>query len=163
MTTVKPRSRARLFSAHAEHRRLQRRNQWRFKMDNVTREPCEQFGPVYPALGATVAKFRRLARRGLQTLSDRERYGYGRAVETAIRALQRSELQRELPSFRSNCASGTWHTDGADIHAAIQRQQRNALLAWPSKQRRARTPYQWQRMYDEAMAGKHREPKAMAA
>ena len=82
------------------------------------------------------------------------RHAYGLAVETAIRALQRSELQRELPTHNCHCASGTNHNSGAAILKAMQTKPRAALAAAPSQERRAREPHVWQRMYDEAMAEK---------
>lgn len=124
----------------------------------------EDFGPKYPDLGAGVAKHRRAAARGLRELTREQRHAYGEAVERAIRAKQRSELQRELPSHPPGCASGTAHPDGEAIHAALRRQQRAAVLAWPGQIRRARTPEQWKELYEAAMAEKHgSEPQREAA
>jgi hypothetical protein len=127
------------------------------------KEPVKQFGPVYPDLPA-VKKHRALARDGLSALSHEQRQAYGLAVETAIRAKQRSELQRELPEHRCHCASGTNHNDGAAISAAMRAKHRAALLACPSQERRARTPAMWQAMYAEAMEEKrNREALPLAA
>jgi hypothetical protein len=115
----------------------------------------EQFGPVYPDLPA-VNKHRKAARDGLALMSRDARQAYGLAVETAIRAKQRAELQRELPSHNVSCASGTNHNDGAAIHKAMQAKQRAALLAAPAQERRARKPAVWQAMYDAAMADKRK-------
>lgn len=125
---------------------------------------CEPFGPSYPDLPAA-KKFRRAARDGLAALSRDERQAYGLAVETAIRAKQRAELQRELPEHRVSCASGTNHNDGEKISAAMRAKHRAALLACPSQERRARSPAVWKAMYAAAMAEKHaREmPHALAA
>jgi hypothetical protein len=80
--------------------------------------------PKYPNLGATVAKHRRLN----DTSYDGQK-AYGQAVNAAIRALQRSALNRELPSHQSPCASGTWHSEGKDILKAIRAQHRSATQA----------------------------------
>jgi hypothetical protein len=115
--------------------------------------PAGQFGPLYPDL-PTVKKHRKAARDGLASLSADQRRAYGEAVEIAIRAKQRAELQRELPTHICHCASGTNHNDGAAIHKAMQAKQRAALLACPSQVRRARTAHEWEVMYAEAMADK---------
>ena len=100
----------------------------------------------------------------IAAMDQAERRAYGDAVETAIRALQRSELQRELPEHRVSCASGTNHNDGRKISAAMRAKHRAALQASVAKERRDRTPEQWQAMYDEAMAQKHaRQPLPLAA
>jgi hypothetical protein len=115
----------------------------------------EQFGPVYPEL-AGMAKHRKAARNGLSAMPRAERQAYGLAVETAIRAKQRAELQRVFTSHNCSCASGTNHNDGAAIHKAMQAKQRAALLAAPSAERRARKPAEWRRLYDAAMADKRK-------
>jgi hypothetical protein len=112
-----------------------------------------QFGPEYPTL-AGLDKHRRAARQGLDGMTREARQAYGLAVETAIRAKQRSELQRVYTSHNCNCASGTNHNSGAAIHKAMQAKQRAALLAAPSQERRARSPAKWKAMYDRAMADK---------
>ena len=119
--------------------------------------------PPYPDLGPTVAKFRRLASKGLANMLVSDRRAYADAIETAIRAKQRQELQRELPSHRVRCASGTDFNDGAKIHEAIRRQHRAALLAAPSQERRARKPEEWKEMYEEAMKEKRERLAAPAA
>jgi hypothetical protein len=122
----------------------------------------EPFGPEYPDLGATVAKFRAKARRGAPYNP-----AYADAIEKAILAKQRAQLGIGLPAKnpKCNCASGTSYNDGRDIHAAIQRQQAAALAACPGQVRRARTPAQWQALYAEAMAEKRerQQPKRRAA
>ena len=113
-------------------------------------------GPDYPALGATVAKWRSRAREGLQSLAREERQAYGAAVERAILALQRAEANRGLPpiSPKVRCASGTPHNTGEAIHNAIREQQARALATYPSYVRRKRTPVEWRDMYRAAMAEK---------
>ena len=51
-------------------------------------------GPDYPSLGAAVGKWRWRARDGLQSLTREERRAYGDAVEQAILALQRTQLNQ---------------------------------------------------------------------
>jgi hypothetical protein len=114
-------------------------------------------GPDYPALGATVAKWRRRARDGLQSLTREERREYGEAVERAILELQRAQLNQGFApiSPQCACASGTAHNTGEAIHNAVREQQARALVAYPSQVRRKRTPLEWQQMYETAMAEKH--------
>ena len=110
------------------------------------------FGPIYPSLGATVAKYRKL-----DTPSPEQRRAHGDAVAAAIRALQKQELQRELPSFKPSCPSGTWHNNAdGSVGRAVAQQQRNALLAYPAKVRKARTDCEWQAMYARAMREKRK-------
>lgn len=83
-------------------------------------------GPNYPNLGNAVQKYRRAANReGLRVLTRFERHAYGDAVEKAIRALQKRELERcfsvaEIPIV--SCASQTNHNTGKAIHKALQQQ-----------------------------------------
>jgi hypothetical protein len=117
------------------------------------------YGPLYPKLGSSVAKYRRLPRGTFLP-------AYGDAVHAAIRALQRRELQRELPSFAPRCVSRTWHTDGDSIHKAVQQQQHRSLVSCPDQIRRDRTPAEWERLYVETMkqtATQQRRPTRKAA
>src|SRR4051794_2538335 len=104
----------------------------------------------YNLTSQALSKFRWLARDGLSELAQAERRAYGDAVERAILAKQRVELQGSIGPMRPRvrCASGTDHNDGAAIHEAIRQQQRNALAAWPGKVRRSRTDVEWQQMYE---------------
>jgi hypothetical protein len=112
--------------------------------------------PPYDVTSATLPKHRWLAREGLAALTKEERHAYGKAVEQAILAKQRSELLASFwrPANPKRCASGTPFSDGAEIHEAIKQQQRNALLSAPSKIRRRRTDAGWRQLYNEAMAAK---------
>jgi hypothetical protein len=118
------------------------------------------FGPVYPDLGATVIKHRRLAAMcgGVAELDREQRQAYGAAVEAAIKAKQRSELQRVVKSHDCHCVSGTNHNTGEAIDRAMRMKHRAELLAYPSKVRRERTAEQWSEMYKAAM----REKRAAA-
>ena len=113
--------------------------------------------PDYPReLGPEVSTHRRKANGGLHKLPREQRIAYGDAVERAILRKQRAEFQHAScePGHKAKCASGTWCTTGATIDAAIKQQHRAALAAAPGQERRARTPEQWQAMYDEAMREK---------
>jgi hypothetical protein len=122
-----------------------------------------QFGPDYNIESAALKKFRRMARKGLSHLSAEDRRAYGAAVEDAVLARQRAFLKSHTEAEpRPHCVSGTWHSDGEEIHAAIRRQHRAALAAAPGVERRARTPDQWRSMYAAAMAEK-RNPRPAPA
>jgi hypothetical protein len=112
--------------------------------------------PIYNIDSAALKKHRAKARNGLGDLSRQEILAYAAAVEKAVLAKQRSQLRQSLEptESRPNCASGTCYTTGAEISAAIREQQRNALLAYPAKVRRARTDVEWAAMYEKAMAEK---------
>lgn len=116
---------------------------------------CPPFGPDYNISSSGLDKFRRLARKsgGVAKLEKAERHAYGEAVEKAILAKQRSDLQRELPGHACLCASGTWHSDGAAIIRAVQAQQRAALQACPSRNA-GLSAGQWQDLYEETMKEK---------
>lgn len=102
-------------------------------------------GKPYPKFGNTVIKWRNLADDGLRTLTHEQRQAYGTAVELAIRSLQRSEM----------LAAGSPVTPERpadyDLHEAIRAKQHASILACPGKIRRARTPHEWETLYNEAM------------
>lgn len=116
------------------------------------------FGPYYPKElgGATVARFRRQAMKAGSVIKMDlpQRRAYAEAVEKAILAKQRSELQRELPGHACPCASGTWHSDGRKISEAVRRQHTAELLAYPAKVRAERPDHIWRSMYAKAMEEK---------
>jgi hypothetical protein len=119
-------------------------------------------GPEYNIDSAALKKFRHRASKGLAILSRADRAAYAAAIEAAVLSAQRLALRRAAVSLpRPNCASGTTHSTGEAIHKAIREQHRAALLACPSQERRARSPQQWQEMYDAAMAEK-REREAVS-
>jgi hypothetical protein len=76
-----------------------------------------KLNPDYPNL-AGLDRYRRA--------SNPDRREYGQAVLAAIRALQRRELARELPSHPCPCASGVWDSDGHAILRAVRAQNRRA-------------------------------------
>jgi hypothetical protein len=115
-------------------------------------ETVKQFGPTYPAFSARVAKFRRIPR---NKLTAAQRAEYATAIEEEIRAKQRAELQRELPSFKPSCSSGTWHNNAdGKVGQAVRDQHRRMVLSWPDKIRKARKPHEWAALYDAAMRAK---------
>jgi len=118
-------------------------------------DPREIGNPEYTVTSAALQKFRSSARnsKGLKNWDRFYRQAYGAAVEQAVLAAQQSHLRgASTPDGRCRCASGTWHTTGAKIDAAIRSQHNASLLAYPAKVRRERTPVQWQSMYEESMA-----------
>ena len=125
----------------------------------MTYEPSSyelNFPLPYTNLGATVAKWRKLANR--RKLTPEERHAYGEAVHKAVQAhLRKTAASRMglVPKVvKPRCASGTFHNNGDDIHNAIRAQQRSALLAYPEQERRARRPHEWESMYERAMQEK---------
>jgi hypothetical protein len=117
----------------------------------------DDYGPEYNIDSAALKKFRHRASKGLAKMSRADRLAYAAAIEAAVISAQRLALRRAAPSIpRPNCASGTTHNTGEAIIKAIRDQHRAALLACPSQERRARSPVQWQTMYDAAMAEKRK-------
>jgi hypothetical protein len=117
--------------------------------------PDDDPTPVYNVNSAALGRHRHKAKEGLGTLSRAERVAYADAVETAVRASQAAQLRSHGETMpRPNCASGTAHSCGKAIHAAVAAQQRAALLACPSQIRKARTDAQWLELYAQAMAEK---------
>jgi hypothetical protein len=116
----------------------------------MTDEMTDEQGPIYNIDAPSLKKYRRLA-----AMDHETRQAYGLAVELAIQAKQRAELQRELPTHNVDCASRTNHNCGRKISAAIRTQHRTGLLAYPSQVRRARSAAVWQTMYDAAMKAKN--------
>jgi hypothetical protein len=93
-------------------------------------------GPDYPKLGPAVEKFRRI-----QNPTWEQKMAHGEAVGRAICALQRRELLgnvSENPPVR-------------DIGAWIRARHAADLARYPAKVRKARSPHEWEKMYQEAM------------
>jgi hypothetical protein len=114
----------------------------------------EPFGPAYPQLGSSVAKHRKR-----KSPSKAEREAHGEAVHRAVQALQRQDLRRAgyfVTDGTPNCASGTWHSSGDDIHRAVRRQQENLSIIYADRVRRTRTEGEWADLYEQAMAEKRR-------
>lgn len=119
-------------------------------MSNANGFVAEPFGPLYPKLGAGVAKFRKLA-----NPTAEQRQAHGAAVEAAILASQSAWWRTERAVVPPNCASGTWHNNAdGSVGEAIRAKQNAALLAWPDKQRRERTDAELREAYQRAMAEK---------
>lgn len=111
---------------------------------SVIMEPHE--GKLYPSLPG-VAKIKGKIRKPLKDTDPDLVDAYGRAVLDAIGALQAAELRRETPTFRSNCASGTWHSDGKKILAALRQRTISTV-------RILRSDEEIQTAYEEAMEAK---------
>lgn len=116
--------------------------------------PCKHClatkGPLYPELGPSVAKWRRIPR---AEMTPEQSAAHAGAIEQRIRYLQRVALLGNREAAHScPCASGTWHNmaDGA-IGKAVREQQARALAAYPSQVRRARLDGMWVSMYALAM------------
>jgi hypothetical protein len=119
-------------------------------------------GPEYKIGSAQLVKFRQTAKRagGVMKLDRFARVQYANEVERAVLAAQRAQLKSHgEPQCRPMCASGTWHSDGNKIGAAIRARYHAALLAFPAQERRTRSPQQWLEMYDAAMLDKREREK----
>jgi hypothetical protein len=68
---------------------------------------CSDHGPLYPDLGAGVAKYRRLAAKAgsIKEMARADRVAYAEAVEKAIRAKHRTMHMRPTPA-----ATPGWYT-----------------------------------------------------
>jgi hypothetical protein len=110
--------------------------------------------PLYPNLGATVAKLRKRAADICIVHRGVARREHGLAVLEAVRKLNYRSLQRELPTHNVNCASGTNHNDGAEILKALR------LKAWqtcnPDTIRAARPIAAIVSAYEAAMLAKRK-------
>lgn len=119
-------------------------------------------GPQYDIGSAQLVKYRKTAKAagGVMKLDRFYRVQYAEAVEAAVLASQRAKLKSHgEPQTRAMCASGTFHSDGETIAAAIRARHRAALLAFPGQERRKRTPREWLEMYDQAMLDKREREK----
>jgi hypothetical protein len=116
----------------------------------VLRLHYEQEGlPVYPALGATVAKLRKRAADICIVHRAVARREHGLAVLEAIRKLNYSALKRELPEHKTDCASGTNYNDGAAILKALRAKHVNSCN--PDTIRAKRSIESLQKQYDSIM------------
>jgi len=111
-----------------------------------------EHGPVYNVASPALAKHRAKARNGLTAMSRAERVAYADAVEAAVLAAQRRQLRTASePEHRPNCASRSWANAPGEVGEAVREQQRRALAACASQQRRARSDVEWRTMYEAAM------------
>lgn len=94
----------------------------------------ENYGnPEYYELGASVAKFRKIAR---DKISAAQKVAYSAALVKAVRAKQDAWWRTERALFKPNCASGTFINNGADLHEALGAQNRARIEAQIGKDRR---------------------------
>lgn len=105
-------------------------------------------GPAYPDLGAKVAKLRKAPRTAANTAL------LGDAICEAVRARQRSALMKVLTPISCPCASGTWHSDGAKILAAVNRNNLAALDRATADDHRRRSDEQVGKALAAALAGR---------
>jgi hypothetical protein len=110
--------------------------------------------PVYPNLGATVAKLRKRAETVCVVHRAVARREHGLAVLEAIRKLNYQSLQRELPSTNAICASGSNHNTGKAIIAAIRAKHRS--LCNPDAIRAKRSIAEIKKAYELAMLAKRK-------
>lgn len=143
-----------------EYVRCDRCNELKIQ-DSYSCTACET--PAYNLDSAALKKYRRMASKDepnlIKSMDRYYRQAYGQAVEDAVLAKQRSMLKchgEVMPA--ASCASGTWHATGDAIDKAIKAQHRAALQAYPGQVRRARTPQEWKKMYDETMKNKNVYP-----
>ena len=122
--------------------------------------------PRYDVGSAQLTKFRAVANKegGVMGLERFYRVMYANAVEQAVLGSQRASLLagNKTAVFQAGCASGTFHSDGDAIGKAVRNQHRAALAAYPAQVRRARTPREWQELYDQAIADKRRREQEAA-
>ena len=103
-------------------------------------------GPRYPDLGVRVAK--------LRASDPYDAKAHGRAVLEAIGRLNQSIADRYAKKGYTSpcpCASGTYHSSGKDILAAVGRQNRARAEAQPLNWY---TPEQQRSLYKAAIAAK---------
>lgn len=112
---------------------------------------CQGKNPEYPNLGASVAKSRAAAGRDRSKLAE-----HGEKVLEAIRSLQRQALARELPSFKSTSASGTYHNTGKAILQAVANQHASAMQAAINADRRRRADSEICEQYAATMEAKRK-------
>lgn len=88
---------------------------------------ADPFGPQYPALPGA-AKYRRLASKAgsVAEMDAADREAYGQSVLTGVLELQQRECARVISTnYPCPCASGTYHSDGEKILAAVRSQNRS--------------------------------------
>jgi len=118
--------------------------------ENSDMEPKAPFGPDYPKFGTRIARLRKSG----------DRREHGEAVLAAIRQMQRSALQRELPTIGTNCASGTVHREGKAILKAVRQQHERSLDRALIDANKKRTDDELCNAYAAAMAAKRNALKA---
>lgn len=107
--------------------------------------------PSYPKFGATVAKYRRLPR------TPENVKAHADALFAQLRSIQHAEWKRSLKAEpddpRAPCLSGTWHSDGKAILAAIRQQQATALAGAVADDHAKRTDRQVGAVLRATLAG----------
>lgn len=114
-------------------------------------EPADKYLPAYPKFGATVAKYRKLPR------TPENIAAHAAAMFSQLATFQAQEFKKGTiePGLEScPCASGTWHTDGKKILAAVNAQNRAKLDRALAESWRQRTDAQVAAAYKAAMEGR---------
>jgi hypothetical protein len=109
-------------------------------------------GPAYPEMGATVAKFRRLAAKAgsIAAMPRSERIAYANAIEAAIHA-KNNAWWKSGPALEG---------PNRDVGAKIRSEHKAALSRAAAAERAARKPAVWEAMYEAAMAAKRKAAEA---
>lgn len=109
----------------------------------------EADAPAYPKFGATVAKLRKLPR-----TPENVRKHFD-ALMAQLATMHRRHADSDAVKPRCPCASGTWHTDGHKILAAVNAQNRAGLDRALADSWKQRTDRQVEIAYRAALEGKH--------
>jgi hypothetical protein len=117
------------------------RERFLYRLKRLRREPHPEFGPEYPDLGATVAKYRR---------NNDPRYG--EAMSKALRALQHKELVKGLPPRET--LPPIYRGSDKKRAAYFRAQSRRAAIARLTQDLRKRTPKEEIEAYERAMKQK---------
>jgi hypothetical protein len=112
-------------------------------------------GPAYPEMGASVAKFRRLAAKAgsVAAMPRAERVAYANAVEAAINAKNNAWWK---------AGSAIPEGPARDVGAKVRAEHAAALARCGAAERAARKPAVWELMYAKAMAEKRAGAKLSA-
>lgn len=123
---------------------------------DVLKIPPPPFGPVYPEMGNTVAKFRRMAAAA----------GSVAAMDPALRREYGAAVEREIHAKNN----AWWRAGGAlkvppapkrgDVGAAIRAAHRAALASCPAQDRAKRSVAAIEAAYEAAMAEKRKREAA---
>ena len=109
----------------------------------------EDSTPAYPKFGATVAKLRKLPR-----TPENIKKHFDALMSQLATMNRRAVMSDATATSPCPCASGTWHSDGDKILAAISDQHRRAAMGALAESWRLRTDAQVRAAYELAMEGK---------
>ncbi len=105
--------------------------------------------PDYPKFGKTVAKYRKLPP------TPENIAAHFKALMSQLATIQKAEFRKDTiePERKSPCASGTWHSDGKQVIAAIRSQHDNEIRGALAESWRKREDWQIKKAYEAAMKG----------